>query len=421
MFWIITTALVFVALLFIFVPLWRRRNVDSFTEEELRKAANIALFHERSNELEAEYAAGALEQSQFDSLMAELQQKLLRDVSDDEIAATRNKEKKSKQASVSGKSGSRLNFAVPAVLALLIPLASYFLYQQWGYLEDVRYMELFERTVNNRDNAQEATALIVALGEAVQANEDLPWGWYFLGENFANIGMFNEAQIAYERAASLLEPNGEKAMVLGRVAMSRYINAEFAMTAAVEQAIEEARDINPNETSVLQLLAADAEQKQDYEAAIRYWRLLIQNNPNSPQADTLRSNIAAAQQALAEANGEVTPGPTVRVRLALADGLEIDPALRVYVAARNAEREGMPPLAVATLTVGQLPAVVELDNSSAVGPFNLASADTVNVSALVSQAGDANPSPGDWRVISDNFAHNGQTAEIELTISEQVQ
>ena len=405
-----------------FVPLWLRRNAQDFTEQELRKAANIALFHERSNELEAELAAGNLEQAQFDALVAELQQKLLRDVSDDDSAsATDSGSQKHHLKGGAAASSSKMSFAIPLIVALVIPIAAFVLYEEWGFLDDVQLMDLFQRTVDNRDNPEEARDLIVALGQAVQENEEQPWAWYFLGENFANIGMFNEAQISYERSAGLLEETGEKAMVLGRVAMARYINAEFAMTSDVEEAIEQARAINPNESSVVQLLAANAEQNQDYEAAIRYWRLLIQNNPNSPQAETLRANIASAQQILAQENGEMATGPTVRVRLSLADGLEIDPATSVFIAARNAERAGMPPLAAERLTVAQLPTTIELDNTSAVGPFNLESADTITVSALVSFAGTATPQTGDYRVLSDNFAHNGQSAEIELVISERVE
>ena len=95
--------------------------------------------------------------------------------------------------------------------------------------------------------------------------------------------------------------------------------------------------------------------------------------------------------------------------------------LRVFVAARNADREGMPPLAAVDLLVSDLPQVIRLDDFSAVGPFNLSSADTVYVSALVSYSGAASPQSGDYRIVSQNFSPNGQNASIELVISEQVQ
>ncbi|MBV56610.1 MAG: hypothetical protein CMQ12_08575 [Gammaproteobacteria bacterium] len=63
---------------------------------------------------------------------------------------------------------------------------------------------------------------------------------------------------------------------------------------------------------------------------------------------------------------------------------------------------------------------IRLDDASAVGPFNLSSADTVFVSALVSFTGTANPGSGDYRVVSDSFVHKGQHAVIDLVLSERV-
>lgn len=423
MFWIITVCLFVIAVLFVLAPLWSHRKVETFETEELRKTANIALFHERTNDLEAQLATGEIDKEQFEHLLRELQQNLLADVSDaerDEVARKRFEEGKSDVAAT-GKGRFGYTFLVPAILALLMPVSAYLLYEHWGYFDDVELMDYFERTVNNEGDPQEAQALIVALGEAVQANEELPWGWYFLGENFANIGMFTEAQIAYQRSADLLPNSGDKALVLGRVALAMYVNSNLEMTPEIESVIAEARRINPNEISVLQLLAANAEQNQDWESAIDYWRLLIQQNPNSAEAQELRRNIATAQQLLSGDDTQATAGPVVMLSLSLAPNLELDDNLAVFVAARNAEREGMPPLAATRLSVADLPATIRLDNNSAVGPFNLGSAELVTVSALVSRNGVATPSAGDYRVLSDTLELGAEPVHLDLVISDQVE
>ena len=362
-------------------------------------------------------ATGNLEQVQFDALLLELQQSLLVDVNNDA-------EEQAALQKVTLSHGARkfdfTSIAVPVVLAFLIPLLAYSLYYKWGYLNDVELMDLFQRTVDNSDDAQEAQNLIVSLGEIVQADDDKPWAWYFLAENFANLGMFNEAEIAYLQSANRMQDTPEKALVLGRVALARYINAELALTPEVQEIVDQARAINPNEISILQLLAADAEQRADYRSAIEYWRLMIQANPNSEQAQMLRSSITAAQQLLATADPAVSSGPGIDVSIALAEGIELDKNLRVFVAVRNAERQGTPPLAATDLTVANLPTTIRLDNSDAVGAFNLSSADTVYVSVLVSFTGSANPQSGDYRVVSPNFAHNEQHAVIELLIGERI-
>ena len=417
MFWIFTAVLFVMAVGFVLLPLWIRNSAESFVEDASRKNENIALFQERSDELENELASGNLSQAEFDVLIQEMQQSLLSDVSDEELVL-KSKTQKGKKATAKTPA---TNFSIPLLLCLLMPVVAYGLYSEWGFKKDVELMGLFQRTVNNQDNPQESQNLIVSLGEVVQADDDRPWAWYFLAENFASIGMFAEAEIAYTQSAGRMEESPEKALVLGRVAMAKYILAEFTFTADILNVIDEARAINPNELSVLQLLAADAEEREDFETAIEYWRLIIQSNPNSEQAQILRRSIAIAQQRLAGDGQDVAAGPTIEIDLSLAEGLELlDGNLRVFVAVRNAAQEGLPPLAAIDLTVADLPANIQLDNSYAVGPFNISSADTVFVSAAISFSGSATPSSGDYRSQSDNFSHNGQRAVISLEIVDRV-
>lgn len=428
MFWIYTAALSILAILFVLVPVWRRTRLPEEQSEELRRSANIALFQERSDELESELSVGNIDQQQFDSLLLELQQNLLADVSAADTGGTAekgsgSKKKTGKQGDQNQNEDRKFNYVLPVVLVLLIPLLSYPLYSQWGFIDDVEVMPLFQETVNSGSDPEEARRLVVAIGEYAQDHPEMPWPFYFLAENFASMGMFEEAQISYQRSASLLEPNAEKALVLARVATAMYINSGLQMTEEVQAVIDEARELNPNEMSILQLLAADAENKEDWEAAIANWRLLIQGSPNSEMAQQLRMRISVAQGLLGEQQGAAT-GPVVEVAVSLTEGLELDGNLRVFIAARNAAREGMPPLAAVDTVVSALPITIRLDNNSAVGPFNLSSAEDVYVSALVSFAGVATPASGDYRVQSDVFSLSELEGEaagaIELVVSDPI-
>lgn len=416
MFWIFTAILFVIAVGFVLLPLWTRNGAGSLVEDALRKNENIALFQERSDDLENELASGNLEPAEFDVLIQEMQQSLLIDVSNEELAV----KGKAKQKKYPASKSTSYNIAIPMLICLLMPLVAYGLYNEWGFKNDVELMGLFQRTVNNQGNPQESQDLIISLGEVVQENDDLPWAWYFLAENFASIGMLAEAEIAYTQSAGRMEGSPEKALVLGRVAMAKYILAEFNFTADIIEVIEQARAINPNEISILQLIAADAEEREDFETAIEYWRLIIQNNPNIEQAEILRRSIAVAQQRLSDDGQDVATGPTIEIDLSLLEGLELDGSLRVFVAVRNASQEGLPPLAAIDLTVADLPVNIQLDNSYAVGPFDISSAETVFVSASVSFSGSATPSSGDYRSQSDNFSHNGQRAVISLEIVDRI-
>ena len=408
LFWTLAALLAVMAIAFFVIPFYRANGGDEEAVGSVQRSENLLLFAERESELAEDLAAGEIDSEEHATLLRELQQSLLDDVQDT----------KPKRAPIAISSRGWL---VVGLIAVSLPAVSVTLYQRWGFIDDVQVMGLFQESLAAQGDVAAASALVTELGELVKNGSENPWVWYFLGENFATIGRFNEAEISYRQAAERLSGQPEEALVLGRAALALYIKSEFRFTPELNALIEQAQAINPNEIAVIQLLAADAQNRGDYAAAIANWRILIQLDPNSPEAQALRGEIANAQRLLREESGEEIVGPEIEVRLALAEWLSLDPNLRVFVAVRSAEREGMPPLAAVGLSVADLPTTISLDNSSQVGPFNISSADLVRVSALVSLNGTANPSRGDYRVVSDDFAHNGQHAIVTLTISDEVE
>ena len=408
LFWTLAALLAVMAIAFFVIPFYRANGGDEEAVGSVQRSENLLLFAERESELAEDLAAGEIDSEEHATLLRELQQSLLDDVQDT----------RPKRAPIAISSRGWL---VIGLIAVSLPAVSVTLYQRWGFIDDVQVMGLFQESLAAQGDVAAASALVTELGELVKNGSENPWVWYFLGENFATIGRFNEAEISYRQAAERLSGQPEEALVLGRAALALYIKSEFRFTPELNALIEQAQAINPNEIAVIQLLAADAQNRGDYAAAIANWRILIQLDPNSPEAQALRGEIANAQRLLREESGEEIVGPEIEVRLALAEGVSLDPNLRVFVAVRSAEREGMPPLAAVGLSVADLPTTISLDNSSQVGPFNLSSADLVRVSALVSLNGTANPSRGDYRVVSDDFAHNGQHAIVTLTISDEVE
>ena len=410
---------------FVAVPIWRGRRGAADAGETGRAEANIALFRERKRELDADHAAGELDREELEALLIELQKSLLTDVESAE-------EPRDAPASVippeaersRGISCFRLSpeFAAPLTLTVLLPLAAWLMYGQWGHLEDVELMDQFQRTVQNENDSDTARSLVLSLGQEVQENPERPWAWYFLGENLSTLGMFDVANSAYRQAAERLSEDDEKALALGRVVLTAYIMEQLRITPEVRELIDSTLELNPDEPNVLQLLASDAEEREDYDAAIGYWRRLSQLNPES---QTARENIANLQRLRA---GDATAsdvaaggtGSVIEVAVSIAADLPLDPRLRVFVTARNAQLDGMPPLAVADLTVADLPTNIRLDDSLAVGPFNLSSAESVYVSALVSQAGTANRASGDYFAETEAFSLENPPAPMELVISDIV-
>lgn len=408
-FWFWIALFTLAALCFVIVPLLRKSAGNEIVTDAQR-AENLRLFGEREAEIDADLAAGIIDSEGHGALIRELQLSLLDDVELGEGA----------KSSDFDSSGARPPWLLLAVVAVILPALAVSLYQRWGYIEDVELMSLFQRTLEAQGDPSQAQALVVDLGEVVKEDSERPWAWYFLGENFASLGMFNEAQIAYLQAAERLQGAPEESLVLGRAALALYIKSEFEFSPELDALVARARKINPNEIAVLQLLAADAQNREDYAAAIGFWRQLIQNDPNSLEAQSLRAEIANAQRLLAESSGELASGPTIRVRVELGEGVDADPAWRVFVAARNADQEGMPPLAAVDIRVADLPTQIVLNDAAAVGPFNLSSAERASVSVLVSRAGTATPQTGDYRASSGAVSLSGDIPLITLVVNDQL-
>lgn len=417
MFWISSIILLIVAILFVLFPLWKHYRPAS-SGDEVRTVTNLNIFEERQSELQNEREQGNLDAAQYEALLLELKKSLLSDTVKAEAAVGTKSKKKQPE-----KDGSEsLNKAIPLVMMLLIPVAAYVMYDRWGYLNDVQLMDLYEQTIVSDNDQQRTRDLVIELGRVVQEDESNEWAWYFLGRNFSNLSMFQEAEIAFQRSADLMSEGPDKAATLGMLAQIKYLIGGGELTDDVLAVIEQARSINPSDNASLQLLSVDAEMSGDYQAAIGYWRLMIQASPNSAQAQQLRQRITEVQRLIAQEGGEETDqGPTIEVNVSLAEGLILPAGLRLFVAARNAEQEGMPPLAATDLRADDLPATVTLDNSMAITPmFNLSSADTIYVTATVSLTGSATVQSGDYRVVSDNFAHNNQHAVIDLVVRDIV-
>lgn len=395
LFWIGSVLLVLLAVLFVAVPLLRRKSAVG-TGQGDRDRANLAIFDERLAELKTDLDSGVLDAQQYQALKTELERSLLSDVSADsadELAVDVAKQGR----------GHRLLSPVrliPLVAVLVIAPVSYFLYDLWGFRDDLAVAELFERSREVQE-PREILDLIMELGDVVNRDPENGWAWYFMARHLVTLGQMNEAAMMFQRAAEHIEHPQDRAVVLGQYAQTAYIAAGQQMTDEVSGIISQAQRLNPNEPAVLQLLAADAFVNQDYQGAVTYWQQLLTLRPSAEEAEFLRSVIAEAQQMLLAAGDDPVPqAPAlVEVELALAADIQLPPGTRVFVSAQDPERPG-PPLAAQVLTVEDLPATITLSDADAVGPFVLSSAKSVVLVATASLAGSADVQSGDYQTRS---------------------
>jgi len=412
LFWFYSAALLIVAALFVLVPLWRfhrRGGADAVQRER----TNLLIFQERLAELEAERAAGTMEEENFIALRLELERSLLADV---DATATQP----AAQARTSWLSPSRL---LPLLMVLLTIPTSLVLYQQWGYHEELALADLFERT-QLAETPEESRDLIYALGDQIEEHGDNGWLWYFMAQNLIKVGQFPEVPMFLDRAAGLIEQPQDKSMILGQQAFIEYLLAGQQVTDTVQGLVEQTQLLDANQYLVMQILATEAQKQDDYQGAITYWRRMLQQVPTGPEADALREAIAMAQATLADAgagagsDGAVS-GPVINVAVSLAEGIELPPQTRVFVSALDVNGRGQP-LAAQLLTVADLPVTVTLSDRDAVGAFNLSSAESVFVVATASVSGTANVQSGDRQGRSEGFDPGEGHTDIQVVIADLV-
>ena len=415
MFWIYAAALAVIAALFVLLPLWNfhRRGVQQLAQ---RENANLLIFQERIAELEAELANGTLEEENFHELKRELQRSLLSDVSAAKVKVVAT-------AAEKPQFFTRARVSPLAMVALIVP-TSIGLYLQWGYQDELELATLFERTEQVSEDPQEIRDLIFSIGALIERDNENGWAVYLLAQNLANIGMFAEAATALERASALIELPQDKVSVLGQYAFLEFMLAEQVVTEKVQGIIDQAQLIDPNQFLILQVQGLDAERRQDHQAAITYWRRILQQTPPGPESDQIQARIEIAQQALAGAAPQsveppVPTGAQVQVQVSLAEGLSLPAGTRVFVSALDVNGRGQP-LAARVLSVEDLPVTLTLSDADAVGPFNISSAQTLYVVATASSSGTANVQSGDYQARSEGFARTVDAALIPLVIADRV-
>lgn len=374
-FWLAAGLLALVAMAFLLIPLLRGRRAQA---EEDRTALNVALYQERLAELDAQHAAGTLDDAQLQAGRAEAARELLADTEGE------------------GERRSRLGRAAPLLAAVLLPLLGLGLYLHWGASEKLALSRELAEPPHSMAEMTER------LEKAVQAQPDSAEGWYFLGRTYMTQERFEDAAKAFERAANL---SGRQSEVLGQWAQALYFANGKKMAGTAQALADEALKQNPEEVTTLGLMGIAAFEDQRYADAAGYWQRLVAALPaDDPSRAAIQSGIERARQHLVE-RGEKLPeapaaaataGVTLKVRVDLSDAVkgQVKPDDSVFVFARAVNGPPMP-LAVKRLKVADLPDEVSLSDADAMMPqLKLSAFPQVELVARVSRAGNA--ISGEW-------------------------
>ncbi|MEO9271280.1 c-type cytochrome biogenesis protein CcmI [Serratia ureilytica] len=399
-FWLIICVLLAGAAALLVVPAMRHGKQSAAT----RDALNKAFYQDRLSELEQDEQQGVV--AERPELVKELQQNLLNDIPVEQA----------EQAKPINRWA-----LVPGVLLLLAVTVGFYL--KTGGLAQVldwrlvqaQMPELRERVANKRAkplSMEEIARLGLGLRTELQQDDRNINDWMMLGR----VGMaLNNATTATQAFAHAyqLDPNSLEVRLGYAEVLTRSNDPEDNKQAT--QLLRRMIAENHSDPRVLSLLAFNAFEQGDFKQAIGAWQVMLQLLPaNDPRAEVIKRSIA---QAKAQAGGE-----TVKLNVTVSLSPQAAKAMPPQGTLVISVTDGVSPVPVAVkqLPLSRFPLSFSLDDSNAMMPERLLSAQhQVQVRVRLSQDGLATPQPGDWFGESSLQTFSGKE-QVSVQINKQV-
>lgn len=416
---IICVVMTLIAVLAVALPLWFGARVNPDAD---RRSQVLAILRQQAADLEADRAAGRIDQDEFEESRMELERRVLEE--------TRQEENER-----AGKS-TLVARILAIVFLIVIPTASTLAYLALGRYTamDPKFISMMEEQGARQrgHSAIEMQKMLDDLRAKLEKDPKNANGWFMLARTAAQMNRFDESVEAFKKLNALVPNNAD--IIADMADMMAAANGKV-ITPDIEALLKKALRLDPNQWKALALLAIQAWDRQQYVNAALYWQKLLQVvPPDFPDRDQIESNIAeakrlggvndsisavspnaadqnAADQAAAtgaeKSESSTAPVPTaspadmksVAGTVIISDELraKVKPDDVVFIYARPAEGSRMP-VAFMKVTVKDLPYNFTLDSTTTMGmgmSQTLENVKTVIVGARISKTGNFMPQAGD--------------------------
>lgn len=369
--------------------------------------SNVQVYREQLAELERDWNQGVVSEPEYRSSRDELTRRLLEDA--DAASTTATVEKGSDTVVAGSSRGQRRWLAVG--LALYLSLAGLGLYGWLGQPMALDPLALSEGEPDHAIDPAKLADMVAKLEERLKDEPQQVDGWVMLARVQRARDRLEEADKAYARALSLSANDDvaiERAEVLARL--------RGGFNGEPWRIIEQVIKADPEHVNARLLAGSAAYAEGRYAVALQHWGQVQGRLPaGSPEAPALQE---AMQQARAKLGSSAPVSAAARIsgRVTLAPQLasRVAPTDTVFIYATPAQGSRMP-LAIARVTVSQLPYSFVLDESSAMNPqATLAGQQEVTVRARISSTGDAMPKPGELGVVKTPVKVGTQDLELRI-------
>lgn len=430
-FWIITAAMILVALALLAPTLLRRHAASTDATERF----NVEIARERLADLVKEKEAGGLSDEEF----AQAKQDL-------ELALAQDLEGTAKPAPAA-QSGGRWALLVAAIV---IPLVTIPVYLQIGSPHLIESRPGTSTAASGHGSSSEmppVSELVEKLRSRMEQDPDNAEGWFLLGRTYMRLQNYTQAVDAFENVVRLL-PDETAGLLSLADAMTMQNNRQVSARAV--ELLEKALQLDPNSVTALWLLGNAASDRGDSAAALGYWQraypllddeqsmqnelgqMISQAGGKVPAAAAAlppimspapQATVATPAPTAAPAEQAATGGAAIVVEVALAPSLmeKTAPTDTLFILAR-AETGPPMPLAVSRQQVGDLPLKVTLTDAMAMMPaMKLSSFPRVKVSARISKSGQAGSKPGDLAAADVVVESANPPDSVQLLINQIVE
>lgn len=395
---IITVIFVLLILIVIWTPFLRQNSAVQKAQEQAelksRDETNVALYHEHKAEIERDYEQGAIDQENYEYLIAELEKSLVQ-----HIEGNQNADEEFDRR--------REHFSViwPSLITVFVLVFSIGVYMQTGFYEKISQQPQAQVQSGGHEQLDDGQQMIVRVQKLQMITENDPQNseaWYDLGLAYVGVGEFDLALNAFDK---VLEIEGDVADVYGAKAQASYYQAEQQITPEVQQNVDKALALDPLDPSTNILLGMHNFVNQNYQSAISYWEKVLESG-----RETI--NVAALTEAVAEAKNRLTltgnapesvamSGPQLNVNVSLSEEIYNELALgddkTVFIYATPVDGSRMPVAAI-KLNASDLPMDVVLNDARAMTPqAKLSDHQEVHLYAIVSKDGSAGIKAGDFK------------------------
>lgn len=390
MFWIVATLLLIAAVGFTAWPLLRAARARTADGLDGRETAIRAIYRDRVTELEAEAAAGQIDEAMRAAMVEELGASLLDDYQAAHVAT----------ADAAGAPSGRTmpQRWVAALVMIALPVAAILVYLSVGEPDGVRLAGAAEvLRLDPRSQRDELVTWSERLERRVQRRPEDNQSAYLLGVSRLQLGEFAAAADVFARVHAQV---GHDPNIMLYLLQARYLADEGELDAETRRIADRLLDMQPNHPLVLEMLAIEAYRQGEYRASVEHLNRALNNPLSAPQFATLLGGLAEARSRMGDLQ------PSVDVAVTAPEGAPRDGTL--FVIARPPG--GGMPYAVVRRPAGLLPVSVRLDDTVSMSQeLRLSSASAFEVVVRLSRSGTPTAHPGDWEWHSDVL----QVAELQ--------